>query len=174
MVDFCGAKSVPPTSSIKIRNCQKKIGTCICIYMRVYANTWEGLYPMTWILLSPGAHLATGRALLVVSSWVKLQVGPELFWLCSVTIPLHTGMCDHLDVCWCSEKSISTDDFRALLPSRCSLGHSFCQVFTNLFLFYHGFDATSEILFAWFLQICFCFTMVLMLLQAFILPGFCK
>ena len=83
-------------------------------------------------------------------------------------------MCDHLDVCWCSEKSISTDDFRALLPSRCSLGHSFCQVFTNLFLFYHGFDATSEILFAWFLQICFFFTMVLMLLQAFILPGFCK
>jgi len=51
-------------------------------------------------------------------------------WACTagcVVLGQTSGLCDDMDVCWCSEKSISTDDFRALLPSRCSLGHSFCQ-----------------------------------------------
>ena len=39
----------------------------------------------------------------------------------------------------------------------CYFGDSLCLVFANLFLFYHGFDATSGIYFAWFLQIKICF-----------------
>ena len=41
MVNFCGAISVAPTSSIEIRNCQK------CIYTSVYANTWHCVTPPT-------------------------------------------------------------------------------------------------------------------------------
>ena len=42
MVHFCGAKSVPPTSSIKMRNCQKN-GACMCIYTHVYDKLWASV-----------------------------------------------------------------------------------------------------------------------------------
>merc|ERR1711997_954712 len=35
-----------------------------------------------------------------------------------------SGTCDDDGECWCSEKS---NDFNALLPSRCHLGRSFCE-----------------------------------------------
>jgi len=38
-----------------------------------------------------------------------------------------SGVCDDEGTCFCSEKSISLDDFKKLLPSRCSLGESFCE-----------------------------------------------
>ena len=37
-----------------------------------------------------------------------------------------SGICDSENVCHCSEQSISLDDIKALVPSRCDLGESFC------------------------------------------------
>ena len=37
MVNFCGTKSVPPTSSIKMRNCQKKLAR-VYVYTRAYTQ----------------------------------------------------------------------------------------------------------------------------------------
>ena len=40
MVDFYGAKSVPPTSSIKMRKCQKKLAR-VYVYTRAYTQIRE-------------------------------------------------------------------------------------------------------------------------------------
>ena len=38
-----------------------------------------------------------------------------------------SGMCDDENDCWCSEKRIDLDAFKAILPSRCDLDLKFCQ-----------------------------------------------
>merc|ERR1711976_364505 len=51
-------------------------------------------------------------------------------WACSagcVTLGQTSGICDDNGKCWCSERSISLDDIKALLPSRCDLGTSVCE-----------------------------------------------
>ena len=45
------------------------------------------------------------------------------------------GLCDDDGKCWCSERSIALSDFRALLPSRCDLGQSVCDVITLILVF---------------------------------------
>merc|ERR1711962_713855 len=50
--------------------------------------------------------------------------------LCStscVVLGQTSGNCDPLGDCHCSERSISVNVFKALLPSRCNLGESFCE-----------------------------------------------
>ena len=44
---------------------------------------------------------------------------------------IFSGICDANWDCICSEKSISLDNLRKLLPSRCDLGLSFCQATCN-------------------------------------------
>merc|ERR1711872_1048162 len=51
-------------------------------------------------------------------------------WACTtgcVFLGQTSGICDADWNCHCSEKSISVNNFRALLPSRCNLGESFFQ-----------------------------------------------
>jgi len=51
-------------------------------------------------------------------------------WACSAgcaALGQTSGICDEDWKCWCSEREISLDDIKALLPSRCDLGESFCE-----------------------------------------------
>merc|ERR1712032_1068049 len=51
-------------------------------------------------------------------------------WACTagcVGLGQTSGLCDDAGVCHCSARSISLDNFHAMLPSRCTLGESFCQ-----------------------------------------------
>merc|ERR1712203_44081 len=51
-------------------------------------------------------------------------------WACTtscVALGQTSGICDGEGECNCSEKSISLENFNALLPSRCHLGESFCK-----------------------------------------------
>jgi len=48
-----------------------------------------------------------------------------------VTLGQTSGICDAEGDCICSEKSISLDNLRSLLPSRCHLGLPFCVATCN-------------------------------------------
>eukprot|EP00090_Calanus_glacialis_P035398 TRINITY_DN60439_c0_g1_i1.p1 TRINITY_DN60439_c0_g1~~TRINITY_DN60439_c0_g1_i1.p1 ORF type:complete len:159 (+),score=40.12 TRINITY_DN60439_c0_g1_i1:91-567(+) len=48
-----------------------------------------------------------------------------------VTLGQTSGICDAEGDCICSEKSISLNNFRNLLPSRCNLGLPFCEATCN-------------------------------------------
>ncbi|XP_023325302.1 teneurin-3 [Eurytemora carolleeae] len=51
-------------------------------------------------------------------------------WACTtgcVFLGQTSGVCDANWDCHCSEKSISLNSFKRLLPSRCLLGDSFCE-----------------------------------------------
>jgi len=51
-------------------------------------------------------------------------------WMCTagcVMLGQTSGLCDENWDCHCSERSISTKDLTALLPSRCNLGESVCK-----------------------------------------------
>jgi len=51
-------------------------------------------------------------------------------WACTagcVALGQTSGLCDDAGKCWCSESSISLNNFRALLPSRCHLGNAVCE-----------------------------------------------
>jgi len=55
-------------------------------------------------------------------------------WACTascVTLGQTSGFCSDAGDCHCSEKSISLNNLRALLPSRCHLGDSFCSTTCN-------------------------------------------
>merc|ERR1712107_150465 len=48
-----------------------------------------------------------------------------------VTLGQTSGLCTDEGECQCSERSISLDNLKALLPSRCHLGESFCSATCN-------------------------------------------
>merc|ERR1711970_1657456 len=55
-------------------------------------------------------------------------------WACTascVTLGQTSGLCTDEGECQCSERSISLNNLRALLPSRCHLGVSFCAATCN-------------------------------------------
>merc|ERR1712133_48714 len=55
-------------------------------------------------------------------------------WACTsscVVLGQTSGICDEDGECNCSEKSISLDNLKALLPSRCNLGEGFCSTTCN-------------------------------------------
>merc|ERR1712112_50207 len=55
-------------------------------------------------------------------------------WACTsscVVLGQTSGICDEGGECNCSEKSISLDNLKALLPSRCNLGEGFCSTTCN-------------------------------------------
>merc|ERR1712004_235613 len=55
-------------------------------------------------------------------------------WACTascVTLGQTSGLCTDEGECQCSERSISLNNLRALLPSRCHLGASFCAATCN-------------------------------------------
>eukprot|EP00092_Neocalanus_flemingeri_P041050 GFUD01044699.1.p1 GENE.GFUD01044699.1~~GFUD01044699.1.p1 ORF type:complete len:165 (+),score=35.53 GFUD01044699.1:157-651(+) len=62
----------------------------------------------------------------------RCRVGGNLACSAScVTFGQTSGICDSENDCNCSEKSISLDSFKRLLPSRCNLGLPFCQTTCN-------------------------------------------
>merc|ERR1712141_734576 len=76
-------------------------------------------------LLTPVFALLGSTSL--VSAGFRCTLGQ---WACSascVTLGQTSGICDGEGECICSERSISLDSLRALLPSRCNLGESVCE-----------------------------------------------
>jgi len=71
--------------------------------------------------------------IICLSIFVQSEAGFRCFfgdWACSAgckALGQSSGTCDDDDKCWCSERSISFEDFREMLPSRCTLGDQFCQ-----------------------------------------------
>merc|ERR1712223_1954484 len=76
---------------------------------------------------------ATLALLLVLCGIGLSEAGFRCFfgdWACSSgckVLGQSSGTCDDDGKCWCSERAISFAEFREMLPSRCTLGESFCQ-----------------------------------------------
>ena len=76
MVNFCGTKSVPPTSSIKMRNCQKKLAR-VYVHTRAYTQIrdrggWLSPPPPLIGLISPASsHFNMAISIL---AWFPLKV----------------------------------------------------------------------------------------------------
>merc|ERR1712226_102121 len=62
----------------------------------------------------------------LVSGGFRCSLGNFACTTSCVTLGQTSGICDDQGDCNCSERSISLDSFKALLPSRCHLGESAC------------------------------------------------
>ena len=152
MVNFCGTKSVPPTSSIKMRNCQKKLAH-VYVYTRAYTQIRERGY-IPW----------PGFCFRQVHIW---QLGVHC-WLCRPGSNFR----------WV-QNSFEYVQWQSPFIQGCVITWMFAGVQRKAFQQTTSVlsslpVAPSDIHFARFLQIYFFSIMVLMLLRRFSLPGFCK
>eukprot|EP00088_Acartia_fossae_P000307 TRINITY_DN1011_c0_g1_i5.p1 TRINITY_DN1011_c0_g1~~TRINITY_DN1011_c0_g1_i5.p1 ORF type:complete len:162 (+),score=35.87 TRINITY_DN1011_c0_g1_i5:51-536(+) len=66
-------------------------------------------------------------AISVASAGIRCTFGNPVCTAGCVLLGQTSGVCDDEGTCHCSEKSISLNNLKAILPSRCHLGVSFCE-----------------------------------------------